>query len=137
LAGSIISAVFVSESRQHHGSDLFRRVIGVKRSPRVGRAHQAVIVLCGQQHELASAAPSDLDRPSERSLDDLTGPVAEVGQGKMCHRYLLKQAKIAILMVFANLAIIRVAIKPKKERIETNSFIWRSPAITQSARDTP
>jgi hypothetical protein len=40
---------------------------------------QPVILLGGQQHELALAAPGDLDRPSEASLDDLAGSIVGVG----------------------------------------------------------
>jgi hypothetical protein len=85
LEGSTISAVFVFKRRQHHGDNLFGRIIGVKGSPGIGRAHQPVVVLGGQQHELALTAPSDLDRPTESSLNDLAGSVAEVGQGKIGH----------------------------------------------------
>jgi hypothetical protein len=71
LAGSTISAVIVSQGRQHHGGNLFGSVIGMEGAPRVGRAHQAVIVFRGQQHEFAPAVPRDLDRPPESSLNDL------------------------------------------------------------------
>jgi hypothetical protein len=79
LEGSNISAVIVLKGRQHHGGNLFRRIISMKGSPCIGRAHQPVVLLGGQQHELALAAPSDLDRPSKRGLDNLAGSVAKVG----------------------------------------------------------
>jgi hypothetical protein len=86
LAGLNISVFIVlGEGRQHHGGNLFRRIIGMKGAPRIGGTHQPVILLSCQQHELALAAPRNLDWPSESSLDDLAGSVAQVGQRKMRH----------------------------------------------------
>src|ERR1700730_13674305 len=105
LAGLNISVFIVlGVGRQHHGGNPFRRIIGVKGAPRIGGAHQPVVVLGGQQHELALAAPRDLDRSSERGLDDLAGSVAQVGQRKMRHRYLLKRMYLPIFIILAILA---------------------------------
>jgi hypothetical protein len=77
LTGFIFSVVIVpAEGGQHHGGNLFRGVIGVKGAPRIRCSDQAVVVLGGQQDEFASAAGRDLDRPSERGLDDLAGSIA-------------------------------------------------------------
>src|SRR5262249_47070144 len=89
LAGLNISIFIVlREGRQHHGGNPFRRIVGVKGSPRIGGAHQAIVVLRGQKHELAFATLPDFDRSSESSLNNLTGSVTQVGQRKMCQRYL-------------------------------------------------
>jgi hypothetical protein len=85
LEGSTISAVIVSDGGQHHRHNLFGRVIGMKGSPRVGCAHQAVILHRRQQNEFAFATTSDVDRPPESGLNDFAGPIAEIGEGKMCH----------------------------------------------------
>jgi hypothetical protein len=115
FAGLNISTfILLGEGRQHHSRNPFRRIIGVKGSPRIGGAHQPVVVLGGQQHELALAAPRDLDRPSESSLDDLAGSVAQVGQRKMRHRNLLKKVYLSIFMILAILAMPEASVKSER-----------------------
>jgi hypothetical protein len=82
---SLISLIVALKGAQHHGGHLFRRVIGMKRPPPIGRTDQPVVLLSCQQNELALAASRDHDRPSERSLDDLTGSITQIGQRKVCH----------------------------------------------------
>jgi hypothetical protein len=110
----------LGEGRQHHGRNLLRRIVSVKGPPRIGGAHQPVVVLGGQQHELALAAPGDLDRPSERSLDDLAGSVAQVGQRKMRHRDLLR-ANLTIFMILAIMAIRQILVKVRRAKIRNGS----------------
>jgi len=76
--------MILGERRQHHGGNPIRRIVGVKGSPRVGGANQPIVLVGRQQHEFALAPLRDFDRSSEGSLNDLTGSVAQVGEGKMC-----------------------------------------------------
>jgi hypothetical protein len=96
--------MILGESRQHHGGNPFRRIIGVIGSPRIGGAHQPIVVLGRQQHELALAALGDFDRSSESSLNDLTGSVAQVGQRKMRQGISLN-GTFSVIMILAILAI--------------------------------
>ena len=69
LAGLNISIFSVlGEGRQHHRGNPFRCIVGVKGSPRIGGAHQPIVVLGRQQHELALATLRDFNRPLESSL---------------------------------------------------------------------
>ena len=89
MDGSTISIVSVFKGAQHHGGDLLRRIICMQDSPCIGSTHEPVVLLGGQQHELALAAPGNLDRPAISSLDDLARSVAKVGEGKVFHRDVL------------------------------------------------
>jgi hypothetical protein len=62
----------------------------VKGACRIGGFNQAIIILGGQQHKLALAAPRNFDRAPERGLDDLAGSVAQIGERKRGHIRLLE-----------------------------------------------
>jgi hypothetical protein len=80
------STVILLEGGKHRGHNVFGRIVSVKGSPRVGGPHKPVVFLGSQQHELALAVPSDVDRPSESRLNDITWSIAEVGQGEASHQ---------------------------------------------------
>src|SRR6202043_3148073 len=118
-----MSAVIVLEGCQHHGGNLLGRLIGMKGSPRIGRAHQPVILFGCQQHELALAAPRDLHRPSKSGLDDLAGTVAEVGQRKIGHRTLLPETVLAIIAITGILA----RLQSGSRRVDTVAALSKRP----------
>jgi hypothetical protein len=67
----------------------FGRTVDVTDAGCVGSLHEPIIILGGQQHKLALAAPRDFDGTAERRLDDLAGSVAQIGERKTDHTGLL------------------------------------------------
>jgi hypothetical protein len=56
----------------------------MKGAPGVGGLHQSVVVLGGQQHELPLAAPCDLDRSFESSLEKCAIAIASKVSFPIC-----------------------------------------------------
>src|ERR1051326_4333788 len=136
LAGLIISAVAVlrRKCRQHHGGDLLRRIICVKGSPRVRGAYQAIVVVRGQQHELALAMSSDLDRATKGGFYHLARAIAEIRQRKMGHENSLR----SILPILADLAHLPmlVNVPARRSRSRARDARFRPPAVPPArARD--
>src|ERR1051326_6650695 len=136
LAGLIISAVAVlrRKCRQHHGGDFLRRIICVKGSPRVRGAYQAIVVVRGQQHELALAMSSDLDRTTKGGFYHPARAIAKSGQKKMDHKNRLCSI-LLFLAYLANLPML-VIVPARRSRSRARDARFRPPAVPPArARD--